>query len=257
MNKDNSETGSGKGPALIFGASGEQGRAVVEGMVDAGYHPVYAFARYDHGDYTTNGTAAQKYLTDALGATLLPGDLQNPDHVLNALLSTAAPAIFLVTTTDLPAEIGQTESGFSDAMEAEFQVIVTFFHLLKQAFQKDGISRHVVFSTRDNVQAVVRAHQEQGEGEVWIEALDDGCIVPHYSAKGRGGEYAQQYLSDLSSDLHLTLLTLPFLYANFLGFFCPLADETQTQWTLSACFGNNPIDMMGARDLGSIVRKST
>ena len=251
-----------KGPALVFGASGEQGRAVVEGMVDAGYQPVYAFARFDNDNYTettrspttspTKNAAARTYLTDALGATLLTGDLQNPDDVLEALQTTKAKAIFFVTTTELPAELNQTESGFSDAMEAEYQVIVTFFQLLKQAWTKDRIRRHVVFSTRDNVQKVVK--QGMKEGQVWIDPLEDGSIVPHYSAKGRGGEYAQEYLADCP-DLQLTLLTLPFLFSNFLGFFCPLPDETQ--WTLAACFGDgsNLIDMMGAQDLAVIVRK--
>jgi hypothetical protein len=236
-------------PALVFGASGELGRSVVEGLVDEGYHPVYAFGRH-----LTEDASSTHYLTDALGASILKGDVQNPDDIMKAFTETQAACIVLMTTTDLPAELGQT-SGFTDAAAAEYMVISTFFSLLKQAYKQDGLARHVVFMTRENVQRVNRLHYER-TGEVWMEALDDGSIVPHYSAKGRGGEFAMEYLKD-TPDLKLTLLTLPFLYSNFLGFFCPLPDETKTQWTLSACFGDgtNPIDMMGTRDLTVIVRK--
>jgi nucleoside-diphosphate-sugar epimerase len=228
---------------LVFGASGEQGRAVVEGMTDHNYS-TYGFTRE-----TTDA-----YLTDALGATLYTGDIQNPDHVLKALLETKAQCIFLVTTTELPAAIGET-SGCSDAAEAEFQVIVEFFHLLKQAYAQDHIPRHVVMSTRDNVQKLNREILET-TGDLWIEPLDDGSIVPHYTAKGRGGEYGMEFLQD-NPDLKLTLLTMPFFYSTFLGFFVPLSDEGKTQWQLNACFGDgsNLIDMMGASDLAYIVRK--
>jgi nucleoside-diphosphate-sugar epimerase len=233
-----------KGPALVFGASGEQGRAVVEGLLDAGYSPVYGFTR------STQDT----YLTDALGVVLWPGDLQNPDHLRQALTETKAQAIFLTTTTEMPTELGET-TGFSDSAEAEFQVIVLFFQILKECYQEDGLSRHVVFSTRDNVQKVNRQLLEE-TGELWIDPLEDGSIVPHYSAKGKGGEYAVEYLRDIP-DLKLTLITMPFLFSNFLGFFAPLPNEGRTQWTLSACFGDgsNKIDMMGVSDLTDIVRK--
>ena len=242
--EDGAATAAYNSPALVFGASGEQGRAVVEGMVDRGYNPVYAFTR------TPNDT----YLTDALGATLFHGDVENPDHVKDAFQLTQAQAIFFVTTTELPTEIGQT-CGFSSAAEAEFQVIVEFFHILKQVYEKDGLRRHVVLSTRDNVQRVTRELLEK-TGELWIDPLDDGSIVPHYSAKGRGAEYAIEYLQD-TPDLKLTLVTLPFLYSNFLAFFAPLPNEGHTQWTLTACLGDgsNKIDMMGSSDLSAIIRK--
>jgi nucleoside-diphosphate-sugar epimerase len=211
-----------KGPALVFGASGEQGRAVVEGFLDYGYAPVYGFTRQAQ-DAT--------YLTDALGATLWPGDLQNPDDLRKALLETKAQAIFLVTTTEMPTELGET-TGFADAAEAEFQVIVEFFQILKECYEKDGLSRHVVFSTRDNVQKVTRQVLEE-TGEMWIDPLEDGSIVPHYSAKGRGGEYAVELLKDIPG-LMLTLITMPFLFSNFLGFFSPLPNEGKScPWTNS------------------------
>lgn len=249
MDDSNNKRGSKGEAALVFGASGEQGRAVVEGLVDAGYYPVFAFGRYLQTE-----TATAQYLEDALGATIYTGDIENPDTVTKALRETKASAIMLITTTDLPYELGQT-SGFSDAAEAEFQVISNFFVLLKEVYKEDHMPRHVVFSCRENVQRVNREYFEK-TGKMWVEPLDDGSIVPHYSAKGRGGEFALSYLQD-TPDLKLTLITLPFLYSNFLGFFCPLPDESKTQWVLSACFGEGakPIDMMGARDLSVIVRK--
>lgn len=233
--------------ALVFGASGEQGRAVVEGLQDYGeYETVYAFTREK-----LNGNL---YLTDGLNATVIIGDIQNPDDVRMALLETKANAIFLVTTTDLPTEIGRT-TGFADAAECEFQVIILFFQLLKECYEKDKISRHVVFSVCDNVQDVTREVLES-TGELWISPLEDGSIVPHYSAKAKGGEYAVNYLKDIPQ-LKLTLITMPFVYSNFLGFFVPLPNDKRNQWMLTACFGDgrNKVDMMAASDLSYIVRK--
>lgn len=233
--------------ALVFGANSEQGRAVVEGLVDSGsYDPVYAFTRENDHD-------TLHYLQDGLGAIVRKGDLQNPDDVTAVLKETAAQAIFIVTTTELPTEIGQT-SGFSEAAENEFQVIVLFFQLLAHVYQQDKISRHVVFSVRDNVQACNLKVLEE-TGDLWISPLEDSSIVPHFTAKGKGGAHAVEFLAQFP-DLKLTLLTMPFLYSNFLGFFAPLHDDTATQWMLTACFGDgtNKIDMMSASDLAKIVR---
>jgi NAD(P)-dependent dehydrogenase (short-subunit alcohol dehydrogenase family) len=153
-------------PALVFGASGEQGRAVIEGFVDAGYSPVYGF--------TSNSNApeyADQYLSDALGCILLQGDLSNPKDVEQALSSTKAQAIFVVTTTDLV----NADSGMAGAMEEEYNVIVQWFASLKRVHVQDKLSRTVVLSVRDNVQELCHDHQD------WIAPLDDGSIVPHYS----------------------------------------------------------------------------
>lgn len=240
----NSNHFSSRGPALVFGASGEEGRTVVAGLSEAGYEPVFAFSRL----------AKDPYLTDALGAELITGDLQNIKNVKHAFVHSKAPAIFLVTTTELPTEMNQ-DTGFSSASEDEFQVIVEFFHILKEVYQEDKMPRHVVMSTRENVRRVTRELFET-TGDVWIEPLDDGSIVPHYSAKGRGGEYAMEYLKD-EPNLQLTLLTLPFLYSNLTGFFIPLPNAERNQWEITACLGNgsDKIDMMGTVDLGIIVRK--
>lgn len=58
--------------------------------------------------------------------------------------------------------------------------------------------------------------------------------------------------------LTLTLLTLPFVYSNFLGFFTPLpveADGRVNQWQISASLGDggHPLDMMSVTDLSAIV----
>lgn len=104
-------------PVLVFGASGEQGRAVIEGFIDSGcggekYSPVYAFS--SHWDSTTNSSSSanklndnidhdqQIYLSDALGCILLTGDIANPEHVRKAIRSTKAQVIFVVTTTEFP-----------------------------------------------------------------------------------------------------------------------------------------------------------
>jgi len=171
-------------PALVFGASGEQGRAVMEGLVETGYNPVYGFTRLQDDDgggpasKTANKASAQ-YLQDALGCTLWKGDLANPDDVARALKETKAQAIFFVTTTDLPSEIGET-TGCWNAMEAEYEVIQYFFENLLKVYKEDGLSRHVIFSTKDNVQKLCR-EQKEGSSLKDIAPMDDGSIVPHYS----------------------------------------------------------------------------
>jgi hypothetical protein len=56
--------------------------------------------------------------------------------------------------------------------------------------------------------------------------------------------------------LTLTLLTLPFLHSNFLGFVTPLPNDGGTQWAINASFGeDSAIDMLSVSDLSYIVRK--
>jgi hypothetical protein len=229
-------TSSSKPPALVFGASGEQGRAVLEGFVDAGYYPVYAFSRSHHQEHqepepkaegtTTTTTPSRnsryssqqqqqqqqvfndQYLSEALGCILLTGDIANPEDVRQALTVTQAQAIFLVTTTDLPEEEEDgktTAGGYKGAMDAERDVIVQFFQIVKEVHEADMLSlslqqhhhqhrhRTVVFSTRDNVQDMCHQEQERLQQQLllqpqpvsfqkpWVEPLEDGSIVPHYS----------------------------------------------------------------------------
>ena len=161
-------------PALVFGASGEQGRAVIEGFVDAGYSPVYGF--------TSNSNAveyADQYLSDAIGCVLLQGDISNPHDVEQALTTTKAQAIFVVTTTDLAAaNINNTGESMVGAMEDEYNVICQWFESLKKVFREDQLPRRIVLSVRDNVQDLCRQQPQYSD---WIAPLDDGSIVPHYS----------------------------------------------------------------------------
>jgi hypothetical protein len=148
--------------ALVFGASGEEGRAVVEGLVNCGrYQYVYAFTRHYNNNKNKKShhhDATAVYLRDGLGATLLSydddnddndntaaaaggggvggggADLENIDHVERALTETRATAIFLVTTTELPTtmQTNMDSYSYSDAAEAEFQTICNFFKVLKK-----------------------------------------------------------------------------------------------------------------------------
>jgi hypothetical protein len=192
-------------PALVFGASGAQGRAVIEGFVDAGYSPVYGF--------TSNSNAidyADQYLSDALGCILLQGDLSNPKDVEQALRSTKAQAIFIVTTTDL-ANIA--DSGMVGAMEEEYNVIVQWFVSLKKVHAQDQLPRTVVLSVRDNVQELCRNQYPD-----WIAPLDDGSIVPHYS-----GTLFKLYVLVLVLvcivEVVYVLTTLDFFFLPLLSFF--------------------------------------
>lgn len=159
-------------PALVFGVSGEQGRSVIEGFVDAGYSPVYGF--------TSNQDALNDpYLSDALQCILLEGSLGNPADIRKALVSTRATTIFLATTTSMPRE---AHDGFDVSQADEYDCIIQFFATLKEVYDEDQEKRTVVFSTRDNVEELCRQHLIK-TGEVWIAPLDDGSIVPHYSGK--------------------------------------------------------------------------
>lgn len=164
------ETFSADIPALVFGASGEQGRAVLEGFVDAGYSPVYGFT-------SDNETLQDPYLSDALQCVILEGSLGNTEDVRKALLSTKAQTIFLTTATQMPVEIGE---GYEAAQDEEYECIVGFFETLKKVYAEDKLSRTVVLSTQDNVEELCRKHRDE-TGEVWIEHLDDGSVVPHFS----------------------------------------------------------------------------
>jgi hypothetical protein len=242
--------GANSKSALVFGASGEQGRSVLEGFIDAGYSPVYGFS-------SNPDTVSDPYLSDALQCILLEGKISNPDDVRRALVSTGAQAIFLTTTTEMPVEQGVvTAGGFQSAEDEEYETIVQWFRTLQEVYHSDKLPRTVVFSTRDNVQELARKKLER-TGKVWIEPLDDGSVVPHYSAKGKGGEEALRMLQS-TPELSLIQLTMPFFYSNFLAFFCPLPNDGRTQWELSGSFGSGEtkIDMMAVTDVGVLVGES-
>lgn len=83
------------GPALVLGASGEQGQAVIDGLLASGrYSPVFGATR----DVSSLGAIEAANM----GAILLQLDLDDPETIEKALLETRAKFIFFVTTTDLP-----------------------------------------------------------------------------------------------------------------------------------------------------------
>mmetsp|Transcript_11316 Transcript_11316/g.27260 ORF Transcript_11316/g.27260 Transcript_11316/m.27260 type:complete len:678 (+) Transcript_11316:252-2285(+) len=230
-------------PALVFGVSGEQGRSVAEGLLNAGYSPVYGFT-------SNRDVLNDQYLSDALNCILLEGSFGNPEQIQKALVSTRAKTIFVTTTTPLPTE---EHAGFQVSQDDEYDSIIQFFSTLKKVYEEDKLERTVIFSTHDNVQALCHKHKET-TGEDAIIPLDDGSIVPHYSAKGRGGEEALRMLQD-TAGINLILLSMPFFYSNFLGFFAPLPNQGRTQWELTAAFGDGStkMDMMDAGNLGRLV----
>lgn len=175
-----------KGPALVFGASVEQGRAALQGFVEYGYSPVFGVTRN-----------SKETLPE--GVTLCVGNVGSIPDVERILLTTRAQAIFLVTTTEMPVDVGGT--GFHVAMEDEYEVIMEFFSTLIKVHQQDELERHVVLSVFDDVQGMCHDIHEL-TGKTWIAPLDDGSIVPHYS----GTSYHDAGF-DLSLCIRFNLLT--------------------------------------------------
>uniref|UniRef100_A0A7S2LKT1 NmrA-like domain-containing protein n=1 Tax=Leptocylindrus danicus TaxID=163516 RepID=A0A7S2LKT1_9STRA len=229
--------------ALVFGASGEQGRAVLDGLLlHAHYGKIYGVSR--------NITNAEKLLAEHKQQEhikgrvhLIEADLAKEESVEKVLMETKAESIFLVTTTDMPPHSKSCKVGEM----AEYESIKKFFDTLVKVYNKDKISRHVLFSTADNVERINSMYEKPP-----IQPLEDGSVVANYSGKGRGAEYAMDLLADIN-DLKLTLITLPFLHSNFLGAAAPVPNETQTEWTINACLGENAIDMFSTSDLAYLV----
>jgi hypothetical protein len=265
--------------ALVIGANNEQGRAVIEGLVDSEqYDIVYAMLNENEVTHSTNHHHStdsncssidqhmnvQQYFTDGLGATIIYGDIQNQNDIQNVFSATNANYLFIITTTQLPTSIPNdkkhsTITGYQKAADEEYETIKNLFHTLVDLYKDDTtVLRHVILSVRDDVQTVAE-QVHTTTNDVWIQPLNDGSIVPHFTAKGRGGKYAVQYIHDhvVNGNITITLITIPFLYSNFLSFFTPLPDETRTQWLLTGCFGDgnkNKIDMMSTSDLSIIIR---
>jgi hypothetical protein len=118
---------------------------------------------------------------------------------------------------------------------------------------KDNLDRHIVFSTYDNVIAILDESGATPDSSGYIEPLEDGSVVAHYSGKGRAGEYALEKIKQVPG-VKLTLLTLPLLYSTFLTWAIPLPNEGNTQWSISAAFSDKAIDLISAHDLAYIVR---
>mmetsp|Transcript_45106 Transcript_45106/g.94614 ORF Transcript_45106/g.94614 Transcript_45106/m.94614 type:complete len:784 (+) Transcript_45106:71-2422(+) len=307
---------SGKA-ALVFGISGDQGQAVARGLLaSSSYHHVYAVTRdiskdrveaiaksipvslnndEEAGDDDIAHDSVAKHVT------IIQADLNNATSIRQAFVRTRATDIFLVTTTDVPTE-GAAMGSFRESEELEYDSIKSFFDVLVDVHNKEWgdeggaakLERHVVFSTLDNVRGLVEWLEKHkgtnaiscGEDDtndlLNMKPLDDGGIVPHYSGKGRGGEYAlslihgipdpwtssnslklpwtnaTEPIASLIPGLTVTLITLPFLHTNFALSAVPLPANSEgrtTQWSISACLGDSshPIDMFSVSDLRYIV----
>lgn len=246
--RNNAENNGNSKVALIFGISGEQGQYVAKGLLSTRtYRHVYGITRdvspshvasiEEHMGVPVRGNVAssapvQTPPTNDDGnhgsddnppsidghVTLLPGDLNDAHSIRAVLSSTRATDIFLVTTTDLPPEDGDTLGSFHESEMREFESICQFFDVLVEVHRQDDapLERHVVFSTSDNVRSLVewldrhrdRLDDVDGGGRLRSSAeafldnmkpLDDGSIVPHYSGKGRGAEYAMRLLHGVPS----------------------------------------------------------
>jgi len=225
-----------KGAALVFGASGEQGHAVIKGLVKTGqYAPVYGATR----DVTTVGAIE----ASILGSIVVELDPSNASSLERVLLETKAQYLFVVTTTDLTS----TNLSFKEAEDQEYDTIITILDMVVACHFQDNLERHVVLSTLDNVKGLL----EEGDLAA-IAPLEDGSVVAHYSGKGRAAEYALEKLKQVPG-VKLTLLMLPCLYSSFLTWAIPLPNDGQTQWTISAALGDAEIDIMSAHDLAFIV----
>lgn len=163
--------------ALVFGASTEQGRAVIEGLVDAGFGTIYGVTR--HLTYTSSLLSKYKHAHNVTERIfLLEADLSNSMKIKQVLEETKAANIFLVTSTDLPRH--SHTSGCREAEEEEYETIKSFFDVLLEIYNKDGLERHVVFSSHDNVKFLVQNLRQENPG---IEPLVDGSFVPQFSGK--------------------------------------------------------------------------
>ena len=220
-------------------------------------------------------------------------------------------------TSPIPVPIeGAAMGSFHESEELEYESIKTFFDVLVDVHKKEWgsdaavdfnrpppftkdqrLERHVVFSTLDNVRGLVEWLERSSAGGddvsdlLNMKPLDDGGIVPHYSGKGRGGEYALSLIHGITDPwgklpytgtgdsteslkapwmnatapspstipgLSVTLITLPFLHTNFALSATPLPTTSEgrtTQWSISACLGDpsHPLDMLSVSDLRYIV----
>ena len=272
--------------AIIFGISGEQGQHVARGLTNGSYSKVYGVTHSieDHFkdiksrlsdvniDITVNDSDGGDVKKRVI---LLEANISNPAELRNIFQTTQAHGsifdIFLVTTADIPpAE--SADASLHDCEENEYQTIKTFFDIVKefhkqQLIMNKDVQRHIVFSTQDNVHDLVVWLQKHKADDslATMKPLDDGSIVPHFTGKGRGGEYAISLLVDKTGQtqtvvpgLSLILITLPFLHSNFTACAVPLPTSRTTsgqviQWSIEAPLGDHQMDMMSVSDLEYIV----
>lgn len=162
--------------ALVFGASSEQGRVVIEGLVDAGFGKIYGVTT--HLTYASRLLARYKHDHHILKnrVYLLECALDNPQQVKQALSETQARHIFLVTATDLPRH--QQSKGCREAEDMEYDAIRSFFDVLVEVYGEDKLERNVVFSSHEDVRAM-----QNNQERLLIPPLQDGSVVPNFSGE--------------------------------------------------------------------------
>ena len=139
-----------QGPALVFGASGPQGRAVIEGLQEHGYGPLYGATRDVH-------SPDARYAQDVLDVTLLQVDMADVRALEKVLAETQATSIFLVTTTDMPTGNGdRADYGFQSAEDSECDTIKSFFDTLVKVYNLDHRTMSNASVPRAVATAVIR-----------------------------------------------------------------------------------------------------
>ena len=236
--------------ALVFGASGEQGRAVMDGLMFHSeiYGKIYGVTR--NVTYAEDLLAQHKLKDHVKGRVFfLEADLAKKESIERVLEETRADSIFLVTTTDLPPHSQSCKSGEL----AEYQAIQNFFDALVATATKDKLPRHVVFSSADDVQSIMEQMSESNpSSKEIISPLGDGSIVANFTGKGRGADYGMNITKDIEQ-ITVTLITLPFTYSNFIGAAIPIPNKAENEWAINACLGEGPIDMFAVSDLCYLV----
>jgi hypothetical protein len=86
-----------------------------------------------------------------------------------------------------------------------------------------------VFSTRDNVQALAKKKLEESE-KVWIEPLDNGSVLAHYLANGKGGEEAAKRTIKFEASLRV-LLALRQEMCQLTQPWCRWCSSVSVSWT--------------------------
>lgn len=168
---------------LVFEAYGSQGCGVIKGLQSDPnvFFPIYGAIR--------DLTSPQSKSLLQSGVVLIEENLSNPASIERALRISNAAYIFFVTTTDFE----ESNHSFKEAEEKEYKCIKLFFDVLAKVYEHDGVERHVIFSTADNVEKLCSEatsdtsnfFEETKYDAVipLIEPLEDGTVVAHYSGK--------------------------------------------------------------------------
>ncbi|MFC9439079.1 NmrA/HSCARG family protein [Nocardia sp. NPDC057030] len=193
----------GKGPVLVIGATGQQGRATTAQLLENGWE-VHAFVR--------DPEAPAARALHASGASLIEGDLDDPDSVRAAL--DGAYGVFMMLTMMTGAHI--TAAG----IEAEQRRGKAVAELAGAS----GIE-HLVYSS-------LRGAQE-----------DSG--IEYYAAKTA----IEAHIASL--ELPATVLRPVFFMDNFNAFNRPVIDESGDLVLNLAVRADIPVSLVSVHDIGA------